>query len=297
VLEPDAPRLRRKDAAALARLERLRSPDPLERLAAALEAIGLSEWTEAELIRRTAIAVDDLAPALARLHERGRLIDVAIGSRRATRVSAGAIEALEQRILTTLRRLHAASPRLASIPRPRLITALADLDHDGLVQALIDRLAARGAIAGDGKRISIRGHEPKLSKSERRLLAEIGDAYKGTRFTPPDVETWSKRPGTDAAMVGEIFSLLRDEDLLRHLGGGLHLEAEAATELHELVIARLSDGSTMTMADLRDLLGTSRKYAVPIGEYLDRAGLTVREGDVRRLAKPAPDPQPEGARS
>ena len=37
------------------------------------------------------------------------------------------------------------------------------------------------------------------------------------------------------------------------------------------------------MADLRDLLGTTRKYAVPIGEYLDRVGLTVREGDLRRL--------------
>ena len=39
----------------------------------------------------------------------------------------------------------------------------------------------------------------------------------------------------------------------------------------------------MTMAELRDLLGTTRKYAVPIGEYLDRVGLTVREGDTRRL--------------
>ena len=39
----------------------------------------------------------------------------------------------------------------------------------------------------------------------------------------------------------------------------------------------------MTMAELRDLLGTTRKYAVPIGEYLDRIGLTRREGDLRRL--------------
>ena len=42
----------------------------------------------------------------------------------------------------------------------------------------------------------------------------------------------------------------------------------------------------MTMADLRDLLGTTRKYAVPIGEYLDRIGLTRRDGDVRRLGQP-----------
>jgi selenocysteine-specific elongation factor len=45
----------------------------------------------------------------------------------------------------------------------------------------------------------------------------------------------------------------------------------------------LSDGSALSMSDLRDLLGTTRKYAVPIGEYLDRIGVTRREGDVRRL--------------
>ncbi len=48
----------------------------------------------------------------------------------------------------------------------------------------------------------------------------------------------------------------------------------------------------MTMADLRDLLGTTRKYAVPIGEYLDRIGLTRREGDVRKIGglyRPDPD--------
>ena len=39
----------------------------------------------------------------------------------------------------------------------------------------------------------------------------------------------------------------------------------------------------MTMSGLRDLLATTRKYAVPIGEYLDRIGLTVRDGDTRRL--------------
>ena len=51
------------------------------------------------------------------------------------------------------------------------------------------------------------------------------------------------------------------------------------------MIERLSAGPTMTMAHLRDLLGTTRKYAVPFGEYLDRIGLTRREGDVRKLGQ------------
>ena len=37
------------------------------------------------------------------------------------------------------------------------------------------------------------------------------------------------------------------------------------------------------MAELRDLMGTTRKFAVPIGEYLDRIGWTRREGDARTI--------------
>jgi selenocysteine-specific elongation factor len=63
----------------------------------------------------------------------------------------------------------------------------------------------------------------------------------------------------------------------------LFLDLDAANELRRRVEARLAGGSTMTMAELRDLLGTTRKYSVPIGEYLDKIGLTRREGDVRKL--------------
>ena len=48
--------------------------------------------------------------------------------------------------------------------------------------------------------------------------------------------------------------------------------------------ARLAGGGGATVAEIRDLLGTTRKYAVPFCEYLDRTGITRREGDLRVLA-------------
>ena len=50
---------------------------------------------------------------------------------------------------------------------------------------------------------------------------------------------------------------------------------------------KLQAGPGATVAEIRDLLGTTRKYAVPLCEYLDRVGVTRREGDLRYLAKPA----------
>ncbi|MFO0866716.1 MAG: SelB C-terminal domain-containing protein [Gemmataceae bacterium] len=54
------------------------------------------------------------------------------------------------------------------------------------------------------------------------------------------------------------------------------------------VIEKLGGGTGATVADIRDLLSTTRKFAVPFCEYLDRIGLTRREGDLRLLASPQP---------
>jgi selenocysteine-specific elongation factor len=62
----------------------------------------------------------------------------------------------------------------------------------------------------------------------------------------------------------------------------LHSEVDA--EMRKLVTEKLAAGGTgMTVAEIRDLLGTTRKYAVPLCEYLDRIGVTRREGDLRVL--------------
>jgi selenocysteine-specific elongation factor len=80
-----------------------------------------------------------------------------------------------------------------------------------------------------------------------------------------------------------LIALLIDEERLVEIGPQLYLDYDVAVELRRRVVERLRDGSRITMAELRDLLGTTRKFAVPIGEYLDRIGLTVREGDRRQL--------------
>jgi selenocysteine-specific elongation factor len=89
--------------------------------------------------------------------------------------------------------------------------------------------------------------------------------------------------GPRAAAVPDMLALLLDEEILVEIGPQLYLDYDVANDLRRRLVERLSDGSRITMAELRDLLGTTRKYAVPIGEYLDRIGLTHREGDLRRL--------------
>jgi selenocysteine-specific elongation factor len=283
ILMPNSRRFRRRDRLAIDRLERLRALDPAERLSAALASLGLDSWTELRL--RALTGLDEaLHEALAALASSGGLIDLPLGPRRTVRVLAEFAGALEDRVLRALARLHESHPRQSAIPRPALTAALPDLQNEALVSGLIDRLAKAGKVVAGPRTVAIAGFEPKLSQAERKLKHELAETIRKGGMSPPDASELAQSAGQKGAVVPELLALLRDEHHVVEINPTLYLDVDVATELRRRVTERLADGAAITMSELRDLLGTTRKYSVPIGEYLDKIGLTRREGDVRRLA-------------
>jgi selenocysteine-specific elongation factor len=188
-------------------------------------------------------------------------------------------------VLRSLARLHAASPRQATIVRSRVAAALADIGNDTLASAIIDRLKAQGRVTADARTIALADHAPKLSQKERELKEEIARALSAAGLAPPGPDELAARAGPRAAAIPDLLNLLIDEERLVEVSPQVYLDYDVAGELRRRVIERLSGGCRITMAEPRDMLGTTRRYAVPIGEYLDRIGLTVREGDPRRLGE------------
>jgi selenocysteine-specific elongation factor len=284
VVQPSSRRIRRRDHLAIDRLDRLRSAGGPDRLRAALAFLGLAAWTQRRLSALTGLAVDRVESDLAGLAVAGALVELPVGPRRTVRVLSEVAAELEDRVLRALGRLHAAHPRQSTIPRAHLAAALPDLANDALVAGLLDRLTAQGRILADPRAVALPSHEPRLSQGERRLKSELAGAIRSGGLSPPEAADLAASAGPRSAVVPELLALLRDEQQIVELAPGLFLDVDAEVELRRRVRERLADGSALTMAELRDLLGTTRKYAVPIGEYLDRIGLTIRQGDVRRLA-------------
>jgi selenocysteine-specific elongation factor len=94
------------------------------------------------------------------------------------------------------------------------------------------------------------------------------------------------RLSAKSLLVLDLLRLLVDEGFAAEVNPGLFLSVDADSELKRKAMDRLRE-SPGTMADLRDAWGTTRKYAVPYGEYLDRLGITRREGDIRVLVDQA----------
>ena len=285
VLAPGGVGCARRDALSWGRIERLAAIDPTIRLEAALAGFGLNPSTALALARDSGLAIGEVRPRLEALEKSGRIVSLAVGPRRSVAVLAEVAEELEARALRAIGRLHATSPRVAAIGRPRVASALADWKNDALVASTLDRLQAKKQVVGDARTVALASHEPKLSQAERKLKAEIAEAYRSGGFTPPEPADWAtSKAGSRLATVNDLLAILTDEERIVAIGPQLFLDHDAEAKLRRVVLDRLSiPEATLTMADLRDLLGTTRKFAVPIGEYLDRIGWTTRQGDVRVL--------------
>ena len=284
VLQPVARRLRRRDRAAWERSRRLGDPDPVVRVEAALNLDGLKSWTAATLGRDASATPDEVEIALESLRNAGRLDALRVGHGRLVEFPSGLVAELEDRILRALGRLHAARPRHSAVRLSWLDAELPDLAARGLLEPLLGRLQDAGKIAADERSVALSEHKPTLTQAERRLKDDISDALRDEPFTPPDESELRMMAGPRSSTVPELLALLADEGLAVSIGPGLWLDSEAESEMRRRLEDALSDGRGLAMSGLRDLLGTTRKYAVPIGEYLDRAGLTRREGDLRYRA-------------
>lgn len=174
---------------------------------------------------------------------------------------------------------------LAAI-RETTAAALRDLrapTDPSLVEALLDAFAAEGSIVRTATSVRLASHRVALeSRADdvARLLAAVSGEHEALPPTvkelladgfPPDVLEAASRRGVVVRIAPELI---------------------VAPAFADRALALVRDHATtgITVSTLREALGTSRKYAVPLVEWLDRQGLTRREGDLRFPRDPAGSP-------
>ena len=173
---------------------------------------------------------------------------------------------------------------MSSHDRQKVQAQLAYVGDEALVHAAVDRLIVQKQVIGDLRRIALADFKPRLSASLRKLKDKLVAEYQQAQFQPPEPDSFAGAAGGNAANLKDLFDLCLAEGLLVPIANDLYLHSDAEAEMRRRVRDKLSSSSSgLTVAEIRDLLGTTRKYAVPLCEYLDRIGVTRRKGDLRFL--------------
>jgi selenocysteine-specific elongation factor len=283
VLQPRARKVRRRHLEMLERIERLWTGDARQRALTVAWFGAFGGFTIPDLVRGANVGPDEAAELVARLKEEGELAEVAISSARRLLLHKDMVSELEGRILTVLDRLHEQFPLMSTHDRQKVQSQLDYVGDDALVHATVDRLMASKKLAGDLRRVGRADFKPKLSANLRKLKDKVAAAYQEARFQPPEPGSFAGQAGGNAANLKDLFDVCVAEGYLVSIAEDIYLHADVEAEMRRLVKERLAEGKGLTVAEIRDMLGTTRKYAVPLCEYLDRVGVTRREGDLRVL--------------
>jgi selenocysteine-specific elongation factor len=193
--------------------------------------------------------------------------------------SEQAFAGVSAKLIDALRSHQRSHPLEAGMSRAAVRSVLGnDIRGTRAFDELVEELAKRREIVADATALRTPDFVPALGgKQTDELMALLLQA----KAAPPLLSELGRR--FDAAL---IRGLVRTGQLVQ-VSQDLVFPAETMAEIRNVVTDRIATAGPFTVAEFRDLVGASRKYAVPLLEYFDQAGFTRRQGDVRVLGPKA----------
>ncbi len=285
VLQPVATKMRRRHLDLVERLGSLWSGDEIVRASTVAWFRGFAGVEVADLVRGAQIGPREATDLLGQLVTSGFLREIKTSATSRLLLHRDRVEELEQHVLQSLARLHEQYPLLSTHDRQKVVSQLAYVENDLLVQGAIEALLQRKKLLGDIRRIGRADFKPKLSRNLLKLKESMVQAYHAARFQPPEPGSFANQAGGNVSNLGDLFEVCIAEGQLSRINNEIYLHVESEAEMRRLVIDALrNQPAGLTVSEIRDFLGTTRKYAVPLCEYLDKMKVTKRTGDLRVLA-------------
>jgi selenocysteine-specific elongation factor len=210
--------------------------------------------------------------------------EIAVSPTRTRRFHRLVLKQLAARAEAALRKLHEQNPLRSKLERTQLAAAFRYLD-DAVFSAVLNDLRQAGRVQISGDSVALTGHGPKLSQNERKLLDELIPIFRQAGMQSPSVEECQQRATKSQQSVAQLLALAAANGDLVEIAAGYYLHRDVDRQLQTQLRTRLGDGRGATLSEIREWLATTRKYAVPYCEYLDRIGFTRRDGDRRFLAQ------------
>ncbi|MBN2374172.1 selenocysteine-specific translation elongation factor [bacterium] len=235
------------------------------------------------LMARTNMDIETISSVLDILKKEGKILVVDEASRRVVHLSS--YHELQGRLKDALESFHSRNPLKWGMSKEELKARVSPFLDPRIYNIALDDLVKRSDIIVQQETCAIAGHQVSLSGEDQKIREEILNMFKKAGLQPPNIEEVSTLLKKERKRVEMLINLLIDEDMLKRLKDGLLFHTGALSSLAVQVQSFLKDGRQMGIGDFKDLTGVSRKYAVPLLEYMDNQGITIRLGDKRAIRK------------
>jgi selenocysteine-specific elongation factor len=277
VLDALAAVRRKKDARVLPYLVAMERGDR-ETVVEILAATELNGLTLPRLIAKTGWLEAEARAAIAKLAGAGEIVVAETAP--LTVVPAAAVGLAARRIREELDKFHRANPLVPGIAKEELRGRA--VARPEIFRAALAQLVDAGAIAVSGDLVQIAGRDIALTPEESRAKDVIESEFANAGLAVPRFEEVLGKLSVESARARKILQILLREKTLVKVADDLVFHKSAVARLRELIAKyKKTQGDRLLIGPFKDMTGVTRKYAIPLLEFLDRERVTRRVGDER----------------
>lgn len=214
------------------------------------------------------MALDETRQIVNKLTSEGNIVSVGRDEERLLFTSEG-WQGFVNKAKAIVGEYHRQFPARPGIPKGELSSKLRLMSHS----LVLEKLFSDGVLADGGTFVSLPSYEIKLSNEQQGRIKAFLNALAQYPYAPP----------SDVKIEDDLLNLLIAQRQVVKVAEGIVFLAAAYDEMIEKLVAYIRAKGEVTVSEVRDVLGTSRKYAVALLEHMDERKITRRIGDVRVL--------------
>ena len=246
--------------------------------------LGKAPFTAEALAASLELSLEITQSTLSALVGENKLAVLKIDTRSPWYLSSATLRQIMTKIENTLITFHSDNPDQPGISKNALLQKLDKNMEPDAFDALIKAAQGEGKLVIDGGTISHpkagAGAKAVENQAAKVLLAKLSEAAQA----PPNTPDLIAQSNIEAGLAQRALTSLEKQGLITRITKELYFETSAYEQLLEKVQRHLQQNGSASAADLKEAMGTSRKYAIPLLEHFDTLHITIREGEQRRLA-------------
>jgi selenocysteine-specific elongation factor len=279
ILHTNPPRHRRRDARVLEGLRIREQGSAASNLLRVIEEGSPRLMQMEQVQKQLAMDGDAFKYELAQLIGAGSVVLLS----RKVAVAGTYVETMERRLCGMLEAYHAQNHLQAGMRRDELRGRLLPGVEIALADKLLVLFVERGAVTLTGQRVALCGFTVRFDEKDQGMADGISERFLRAGYAPPMLEELLNDYPKERVAAKKVFDALLERGVLVMAGPQVFFHREATERARGLAAAHIQKNGEITLAQFRDILDTSRKFALPLLEYFDAQGFTIKKGEARTL--------------
>ncbi|MEE9556974.1 MAG: selenocysteine-specific translation elongation factor [Candidatus Adiutricales bacterium] len=281
ILHPRPTRHKRFQESVIADLNILHEGDPIKKLNVLIASAGRKGTSIGELAALIDLPAKKLKNTLNTiLSNKEALIYDKVNGRI---LNSEVIRDLNGRVLKILVEYHETYPLRPGLNKEELKTRIPPLADNKLLAFILENLTETKAVGVEQDLIHLSGHRPSLAKEHEEIESRLLHTYKQAGLTPPYFKDVSAGLTGNVNQQREVLELMLNKNILVRVKDDLYFHHQALEGVKKQILDHFHETKELTTPRFKEMTGLTRKYLIPLLEYFDTQGLTMRLGDIRVL--------------